>query len=66
MKDWKTTLSAAFTAFFGFVLLHPEYFLPWIVDIAGYAAIGGLVMFGIAAQDKRKSLLDRPWNKLEK
>ena len=66
MKDWKTTLSALFTAFFGFVLLHPEYFPSIVVDAAGYAALGGFVAFGIAAKDHHPSLLDRPWNRPEK
>lgn len=64
MKDWKTSLSALFTAFCGFVLLHPKYFSPWIVDIAGYGALGGIIVLGLMAQDHRPSLLDRPWNKL--
>jgi len=63
MKDWKTTISAGFTAFFGFVLLRPGYFPQIIQDNAGYAAIVGLVLFGFAAQDYRRSLLNRPWNK---
>ena len=63
MKDWKTTLSAGFTAFFGFVLLYPGYFAQIIQDVAGYAAVGGLIAFGIAAKDRQRSLLDRPWNK---
>jgi len=65
MKDWKTTTSAILTAFFGFVLLSPQYFYPVIVDVAGYAAIGGFIAFGINAADHRRSLLDRPWNKDE-
>ena len=63
MKDWKTTTSAILTAFFGFVLLSPQYFYPVIVDVAEYAAIGGFIAFGINAADHRRSLLDRPWNK---
>ena len=66
MKDWKTTLSALLTAFFGFVLLHPDYFPVAVVDAAGYAALGGFVAFGVAAKDYRSSLLDRPWNRPEK
>lgn len=65
MKDWKTTTTAFFTAFFGFVLLHPGYFHSLLVDVAGYAAIGGLVAFGITAKDYRRSLLDKPWNKAD-
>ena len=63
MRDWKTSISAGFTAVFCFVLLHPGYFPQIIQDIAGDAAIIGLVLFGFAAQDYRRSLLNRPWNK---
>lgn len=51
MRNLKTTASAVFTAFFGFVMLHPHYFWPWVNDVAGYAAIGGLVAFGLSAKD---------------
>ena len=49
--NWKTALAGVVTAFFGFVLLHPVYFYPWLVDVAGYAAIGGMAALGIAAKD---------------
>lgn len=54
LDHWKTTAAAAVTAFFGFVLYSPETFaaLPILKAIAGYAAIGGLVTFGIVAGDK--------------
>ena len=63
MRDWKTSISAAFTAFFGFVLLHPGYFCQTMQAIAGDAAIVSFVLFGFAAKDYRRSLLNRPWNK---
>jgi len=49
--NWKTALAGVLTAFFGFVLLHPNYFYPWMVDLAGYAAIGGLAALGVTAKD---------------
>ena len=52
INNWKTTLASVFTAFFGYVLLYPQNFtaVPWLVHIAGFAAIGGLVTFGITAK----------------
>jgi hypothetical protein len=54
-KDWKTTVTAGITAFFGFVLASPETFTPWpvLVEVAKYAAAGGLVAFGIVAGDRQ-------------
>ena len=51
MRNWKTTASSLFTAFFGFVMLHPHYFPSWLEDVAGYAAVGGMALFGLAAKD---------------
>lgn len=54
LANWKTTATALFTAFFGLVLHAPQHFtaVPILHDIAGYAAAGGLVMFGIVSADK--------------
>jgi hypothetical protein len=49
-KNWQPTLASLVTAFFGFVAIHPEYFQPWLVDVAAYAAMGGLVAFGLSAK----------------
>lgn len=51
MTNWKTTLIAAITALFGFVLFSPQYFPPWAIDLAKYAFVGGLAGLGIAAKD---------------
>ncbi len=50
-KNWKTTLFACITVFFGFVALHPGYFNPVMADIASYIALGGLAAFGLSAKD---------------
>jgi len=54
--NWKTTIAAAFTAFFGFVAFSPETFAaaPWLVQLAKFAAAGGLVVFGIVSADAQK------------
>lgn len=53
MKDWKTTTAAAITAVFGFIVAFPHNFdsIPVLIDIAKFAALGGLVAFGITAAD---------------
>ena len=56
--NWRSTASAAVTAFFSFVLLHPHYFPAWLQDAAGYAAIGGLIAFGVTAKDASNSAAD--------
>ncbi len=66
MKNWKTTATSIFTAFFGFVMLHPHYFPGWMEDVAGYAAVGGLRLFrvpdGAAALYSSTSLVPLRWN----
>ena len=51
--SWKTTVSAAVAAFFGFVLFSPDTFgnLPWLQDLAKFAFLGGLASLGIHSQD---------------
>jgi len=53
MRNWKTTTCAGISAFFMFVLFSPNLFLPWpwVVEVAKFASIGGLLAFGIAAKD---------------
>ncbi len=53
MKSWRTTVSAVATAAFGFILFSPQYFhaVPWLVDIAKYATLGGMIAFGINSKD---------------
>ena len=53
MRSWRTTTSAVITAFFGYVLMFPQDFLfaPWLVNVAKFGALGGLVAFGISAKD---------------
>ena len=51
MKNWKTTLFALVTAFFGFVLFDPTWFPSIIVSIAKFGAAGGLVGLGLFAKD---------------
>lgn len=51
MRDWKTTASAVATAFFAFVAFSPQWFHPLVVDLAKYAAVGGLAVFGVMAKD---------------
>jgi len=52
LANWQPTAASMVTAFFGFVMLYPKWFtsVPWLVDVAGYAALGGLVAFGITAK----------------
>lgn len=49
-KSWQPNVIAAVTAFFGFVLLKPGYFENWLVDVAGYAALGGFAVFGLVVK----------------
>jgi len=65
MKDWKTSFFGLISAFFMFVLYAPQYFPAILHDLAAFAVAGGLLGLGISAGDRRKSLLDRPWNKGE-
>lgn len=51
MKNWRTTVTGVATALFGFVMFSPQYFPPWMVDLAKYATIGGLAMLGIVGKD---------------
>jgi hypothetical protein len=54
MSDWKTSAIGGITALFAFVVFAPEYFAPWLVDLAKFAAVGGLAALGIAAKDARR------------
>jgi len=60
LSHYKTTITAGFTAFFGFVLVSPELFQSalWLTAIAKYAAAGGLVAFGVVSADKNPTKLD--------
>ena len=49
--NWKTALSGILTALFGFILFSPQYFPPWMLDLAKYAMVGGLISLGITAKD---------------
>ena len=51
--SWKTTVIAAATAFFGFVLFSPDTFAGalWLVALSKYAFLGGLAGMGIASKD---------------
>ena len=53
MKNWKTTLAGAITAFFAFVLFSPETFsaAPWLIALRKFAVAGGLLGMGIAGKD---------------
>jgi predicted exporter len=53
MKNWKTTTFGVATAFFAFVAFSPETFSgwPWLVNLAKFAAVGGLAALGIVAKD---------------
>lgn len=53
MTNWRTTASAIATAAFGFVLFSPQYFPNWMVDLAKYATLGGLMALGITAKDSK-------------
>jgi hypothetical protein len=50
LTSWQPMVVSAITAFFGFVLYKPVYFADWLVDLAGYAAIGGIAVFGIVVK----------------
>ena len=53
-RNWKTTASSIVTAGFWFITLNPDRFGgsdSWLVAIAQFAQIGGLLAFGIAAKD---------------
>jgi len=51
MRSWKTTLIGLATALFGFILFSPQYFPPWMIDVAKYATVGGLASLGYMAKD---------------
>ena len=53
--NYKTTITAAITAGFAFVLFAPELFtaVPWLVSVAKFGAAGGLLAFGIGAGDAK-------------
>lgn len=57
MKDWKTTIYGAVSAFFSFVMFAPQHFqdFPILTDIAAYVFAGGLLGFGISAAQVRKN-----------
>jgi hypothetical protein len=50
LASWQPMVISAITAFFGFVLYKPVYFADWLVDLSGYAAIGGVAVFGIVVK----------------
>jgi len=61
MANWKTTLTAFVSAFFGFVVFKPQYFSPVMVDVAAYIFAGGLAFFGIVSADAiRRANLPKP------
>jgi hypothetical protein len=53
--NWRTSVASFATAALGFVAMSPEFFAHWplLIAIAKYAALGGLVAFGISAKDTR-------------
>ena len=53
MTSWRTTLSSLIAAGFAFILFSPQYFahIPWLVDLAKFATIGGLISLGINSKD---------------
>lgn len=53
MVNWKTTVIGVLTAFFAFVAFSPDTFsgVPWLVELAKFAAVGGLAALGIFAKD---------------
>jgi hypothetical protein len=55
--SWKSTVAGAFTAFFMFVLFSPQTFQawPWLIELAKFAAIGGLAAMGILGKDFDKT-----------
>lgn len=55
-RDWKTTITAAFTALFAFIVFSPDLFSRWpfLIELAKFAAAGGLLAFGVAAKDSQK------------
>ncbi len=54
--NWKTTFFGVVTAFFGFIVFAPEHFqsMPWLIDLAKYAAAGGLLGLGFSAADAKR------------
>jgi len=50
LKSWQPIVISAAVSFFGFVLYKPLYFEPWLVDLAGYAALGGIAAFGVVVK----------------
>jgi hypothetical protein len=54
MRDWKTTIPALLSAFFGFVLFKPQYFPPVVQDLSLYVFLGGLAVFGVYARQVGK------------
>ena len=55
MRDWKTTLISAATAFFSFVLFSPEYFPDILISVSKFAFAGGLAWLGVSAADYRRA-----------
>lgn len=53
--NWRTSASALAAAALGFVAMSPEFFAHWplLIAVAKYAALGGLVAFGVSAKDTR-------------
>jgi hypothetical protein len=57
MSDWKTTVAGIASAVFAFVVFAPEHFQQWpiLIDLAKFAAAGGIAVLGItAAQTSKK------------
>lgn len=59
LENWKTTITALITAFFGFVIASPELFaeFPLLIAVAKYGAAGGLILFGIVSADKNPTAI---------
>jgi hypothetical protein len=57
MRHWHTTVSGIVSAMFAFVVFAPEHFQQWpiLIDLAKFAAAGGIAVLGItAAQTSKK------------
>lgn len=51
MKSWKTTTGAVIGIVAGFVAFSPQWFHPFVVDVAKYVMVGGLAAIGILGKD---------------
>ena len=50
-SECKTTVAGLVTAIFAFVLFSPQYFPPWLVDLAKFGMAGGLTSMGVLSKD---------------